>query len=56
MKLDEDLFSELVQEIVTNNGEGHKKLQKKVDAGDVSEAYAELIKLKANLIIFEEAI
>ena len=47
---------ELITEIVNNNGKGHKKLQEKVEEGEVSKELAAFIKLKATLRILKNKI
>jgi hypothetical protein len=42
---------ELVNKIVIENGEGHKELREKVEAGEITKEIAAIIKLKANLKI-----
>ena len=53
---EESLIEELSEDIVENNGEGHKRLQKRVDEGEITEAVAEIIKLRANIKLLSSCI
>jgi len=43
----EDLFTKLINMIVSQNGTGHKKLDEKVSNGEISKSEAAIIKLRA---------
>ncbi len=50
------LFLNLINKIVTENGKGHKELQEKVTAGEVTEEESVLIIIRANTIILKNQV
>ena len=48
------LFAELIHKIVSTNGEGHKRLEKHIESGEITIEEGELIKLRASAIILEK--
>lgn len=50
------LFLRLIHKIVTEDGTGHKELQEKVLAGEVTEEEQALIIMRANTIILKKKI
>ena len=50
------LFLRLIQKIVTEDGAGHRELEEKVIAGEVTEEEQALIILRANTILFKNKV
>ena len=50
------LWAHLVNRIVTDNGQGHAELARRLDAGEVTEEESVFIKLKASAILLEQRI